>query len=289
MKTITDYSHTLQILNDIQYDFIAMGSVRADQDSWKFPDFYISFNKLYYMREGELMVREQNEDGSVKALYRLKAGRFYFIPANHRYDFYTNSWFEKFFAHVAVPMIDGKDLFSYIDEVLEFSYDQEKLNRIEEGLKKDHFDAMIEIKTFMISELYKIMKLKKECIQKRLDQISGFSPLVLSVMDYLNKNSSAGLKISEISEQFSMSSQTLSGHFREEVGIGLKKYMNLKLIENSKLLILKTDLSMKEIADSMGFSDPYNFSRFFKTYTQWSPKEFRKMYTGIRKRNETSD
>jgi len=41
-------------------------------------------------------------------------------------------------------------------------------------------------------------------------------------------------------------------------------------------LLTQTDLKIKEIADRIGYDDPYYFSRLFKQVTGQSPKVYKK-------------
>ncbi|OJJ14367.1 hypothetical protein BKI52_43600 [marine bacterium AO1-C] len=50
------------------------------------------------------------------------------------------------------------------------------------------------------------------------------------------------------------------------------------LIEKSKNLLLNLDNSVSEIAYSLGFNQPQNFSKFFKKKTQMSLAEYRNLH-----------
>ena len=51
-------------------------------------------------------------------------------------------------------------------------------------------------------------------------------------------------------------------------------YRRKKMIEKSKLLLLKASHSSKQIAELLGFSDEYHFSKNFKAFTGLSPRAF---------------
>lgn len=54
-----------------------------------------------------------------------------------------------------------------------------------------------------------------------------------------------------------------------------KDYIQSRIIVSAKRSLYFTDLSLKEIAYGLGFSEPGNFSAFFKKCTGKSPSEFR--------------
>ncbi|MGZ5135994.1 MAG: helix-turn-helix domain-containing protein [Flavitalea sp.] len=53
-------------------------------------------------------------------------------------------------------------------------------------------------------------------------------------------------------------------------------WINERLLEEAKSIILFTELDISEIAYQLNFSDPANFGKFFKKHTNQTPLEFRK-------------
>jgi YesN/AraC family two-component response regulator len=53
-------------------------------------------------------------------------------------------------------------------------------------------------------------------------------------------------------------------------------------MEKAKELLVKEELSVKEIANSVGYQDAYHFSKLFKKYTGNSPSDY------IKKKTSTS-
>ena len=45
----------------------------------------------------------------------------------------------------------------------------------------------------------------------------------------------------------------------------------------AKVLLLQSNLSINEISEELGFNDASYFSRLFKTETNFSPTDYRKM------------
>lgn len=72
-----------------------------------------------------------------------------------------------------------------------------------------------------------------------------------------------------------MSVSGFSHKFKRILGVAPKKYfMNIK-IDTSKELLSFTNLSIKEIANKVGFENSLYFSRLFKQETNLSPSEYR--------------
>jgi ABC-type sugar transport system ATPase subunit len=73
-----------------------------------------------------------------------------------------------------------------------------------------------------------------------------------------------------------MSYDNFRRKFKNQTGLSPNQYFIKLKVEKAKELLLFTDLEIKEIAESLGFSDPYYFSRVFKEWEGSSPVKFRK-------------
>ena len=62
---------------------------------------------------------------------------------------------------------------------------------------------------------------------------------------------------------------------KSETGKTPREYIHLKIVEIAKNALLAPDLSMKQVADILGFQYPQHFVRFFKKEVGCTPKEYR--------------
>ena len=51
--------------------------------------------------------------------------------------------------------------------------------------------------------------------------------------------------------------------------------MSMKKLEKAKEYLRETDMKIYEVAEALGFENITYFSRFFKKYTNLSPKEYK--------------
>ena len=68
----------------------------------------------------------------------------------------------------------------------------------------------------------------------------------------------------------------LNRTFKAKTGKTAKEYIQSRIITEAKRLLYFSNLTNKEIAYELGFSEPANFSAFFKRHTQSSPLHFKK-------------
>ncbi|WP_426473846.1 helix-turn-helix domain-containing protein [Chryseobacterium balustinum] len=99
--------------------------------------------------------------------------------------------------------------------------------------------------------------------------------------DYFNNEESfkAGLPTVEyFAGQLNLSTHYLSDMLRTLTGLSTQQHIQNRLIEKAKLFLSTTDLSVAEIAYSLGFEYPQSFNKLFKKRTEISPLEFRKQF-----------
>ena len=64
-------------------------------------------------------------------------------------------------------------------------------------------------------------------------------------------------------------------NFKQATGTSPLNYKLKIRMDYAKRMISSTELSINEIAQVVGYTDPFHFSRYFKKHTGYSPKEFR--------------
>lgn len=94
-------------------------------------------------------------------------------------------------------------------------------------------------------------------------------------IEYATKNLDKNITLADVAYSIGFSESKFSHLFPKEYGISFSKYlMNLK-IEEAKKLLLTTPKSITEIASSLGFYDQSHFTKIFRKFTGYTPKEYR--------------
>ncbi len=81
-----------------------------------------------------------------------------------------------------------------------------------------------------------------------------------------------------VADKLTVSPNYLSGLLKVLTGQSTQQHLHDKLIEQAKVKLSTTDLSVSEIAYALGFEHSQSFSRLFKTKTNRSPLEFRQSF-----------
>jgi AraC-like DNA-binding protein len=94
--------------------------------------------------------------------------------------------------------------------------------------------------------------------------------------EYIESNLSGNLSIEHISKATNISRSVLYRNFSYHHGMTVSEYINLKRVNEAVGLLIKTDLSIDEIAQAVGFASATYFVSVFKRLKGLTPLQFRK-------------
>lgn len=97
-----------------------------------------------------------------------------------------------------------------------------------------------------------------------------------AVKRYIDQHFREALSLEQLAARAHMNKYYLVHSFREEYGTSPINYMISRRIVESKYLLTETDLSLSQIAQTLGFSSPSYFSQAFRKTQGVSPIEYRK-------------
>ncbi|RXZ79020.1 response regulator [Paenibacillaceae bacterium] len=101
--------------------------------------------------------------------------------------------------------------------------------------------------------------------------------IVNKAKDYIHQHySQKGLTLSSVAAKNHVSPNYLSYLFKKYTGFSLWGYVIKLRMEESKRLLLETDLRRYEIAEQVGYESPEHFSKIFKKYYGKSLSEMKK-------------
>lgn len=95
---------------------------------------------------------------------------------------------------------------------------------------------------------------------------------------YIRKNYGNCISLEDAAEAANVSAPYLSKIFKEKMEIGFNDYLTKIRLEESQKLLADTNLSVKEIASSVGYSDEKYYSKLFKKLIGIKPTDYRRLY-----------
>ncbi len=93
---------------------------------------------------------------------------------------------------------------------------------------------------------------------------------------YIGENYTQDIPTEKLAEMEHLSCAHFRRLFKEKTGMTPTQYITAMRLKYAEQMLLETDLSIKEIAKSVGFSDQLYFSKVFSHYFGSSPSDFRK-------------
>jgi AraC-like DNA-binding protein/ligand-binding sensor protein len=94
--------------------------------------------------------------------------------------------------------------------------------------------------------------------------------------DYIKQYYKSDIKLSQIAKLYFVNPQYLCRLFVKELGINFSDYLNNIRIQEAKSLLLKSALSITDIALAVGFNNITYFNAIFKKHTSMTPRQYRK-------------
>jgi len=110
---------------------------------------------------------------------------------------------------------------------------------------------------------------------------SGVSPADRPLIDaarYINEHYGDELTLDALAKRFAMSPGHFSKKFKSTTGFGLSKYITQVRIINAEKLLLHTKLSITDVANRCGFTDPNYFAAVFKAQKGVPPYRYAKLH-----------
>lgn len=104
------------------------------------------------------------------------------------------------------------------------------------------------------------------------------NPRIELAVDFFEKNLVEEFSLSDVAASAKMSLNHFIREFKREKGMTPMRFFRRMKIEKASGLLKYSDLNVSQIADSLGFSDLYTFSKVFKKEIGESPANFRKTH-----------
>ena len=115
---------------------------------------------------------------------------------------------------------------------------------------------------------------KKEDVLKYSSKDTKLDSIIL----YMRNNIHANLTADEIAAVANMSSKQLNRIMLENYNMSISTFFKREKISKAKEMLEKTDMSIRQIAEAVGFSDEFSFSKSFKKIEGNTPASYRSAY-----------
>ena len=258
-----------------QGEKISCEEIDGVNDNMSEPHFH-EFFELYYLESGERYQMIQNE------LIIMKPGDFIILPPyvlHHSFG-REDVAFKRIVLYFYIEEIESEEIYQQllndfrfyhynkntkfsIHRLLEMLLDEEEKNNILSGEYK---------KTLLNLLLITILRQSKPEVRKRDNN------RINQVIHYIHNNYMSDLSLEVLSKLFFISKYHLSREFKKRTSKTVVQYINKTRIMHAERKIMETKKSLTEISHETGFSSLTHFNRVFKSETNLTPSEYRKIY-----------
>lgn len=141
--------------------------------------------------------------------------------------------------------------------------------------------SITDLTASLLDEEYRLSELRNstvsyglQCIQHNASQPSDVA-LSRKLMNYVkNHYTEPDLSIARIAEEFSLNSSYLGTAFKKANNISILQYITNVRMEAALQLLKEDCYKISEIAEMIGYSDVFYFSKRFKTAYGYPPKDY---------------
>lgn len=108
------------------------------------------------------------------------------------------------------------------------------------------------------------------------------NPQIIKTADYIRLNYKKRLSIDELSELSGYSVSRFQYLFHQYYGMSTIEFLINERIKHAKEMLRFDPSNISEIALSVGYDDPYYFSKLFKKQVKMSPREYRNKFRNVK-------
>lgn len=279
--------------NSLSLQMLYSGYHRAGKE-WCYTNVISPFSRMYLIDEGKAAVYMN------KRKYEVSAGELFIIPKftfhNYECDDFMNHYYICFFDE----LIGGRSLLdctairyqlqaTEMDRMLMYRYLElnpscaihnanpkaydNKDNLYTVNQSKTNYNLITEIESSgILLQLFSRFLTETRILEP--DSRNQYERLNL-VLNYIDNNLQQRIQVSGLAELMCISSDHFSRIFRRVIGMGASQYIQTKRVERAQTLLLTSQLSIKEIAETVGIPNLSQFSKLFSKQTNHSPREYR--------------
>lgn len=250
--------------------FIEMTGVSYCDESYRIVRKNCPMYVFEYVLEGEGTVVVEDRQ------FIAKKGDFYLLHRQSNHEYYsdkTNPWTKIWFNAVgtlidSLVQIYGLNNINHIRDIQVGDYFQQILTLASEA--KSSNPEFLKKATLVFFEL--LLSLKPE-VQMETQPYRKEASIV---KEYIDQNIMNKVELKDLSRLIYHSNSQTIRIFKKAFGYTPYQYLMNQKLELSKLLLLNTNKSIKEISVELNFYDEHYFSRYFHEKIGLSPQAYRR-------------
>jgi AraC-like DNA-binding protein len=233
-------------------------------NKWNFKSTGAAHTRLYFITKGSGFLKTDTQ------YIEMTEGNVYFIPANCSFSCGCE-YMEKVFFHINISTMEKYDLFFGTDQIFSLSYPRERADDLKTLLISENYVDLIRIKNILLETIIEFCE--KYSMSK--GDIRIFSPLIQSLITYIDENTIINLTVADISKALFISESKIRNAFKQEMGMTIGRYIDDMVFIKAKRLLSNPENTIASVSSELGFCDQFYFSRRFKEKFNITPTRFK--------------
>jgi AraC-like DNA-binding protein len=264
---MTDLLHSLQVhLVEAHYTHCP--------PEWRETDYIPAYNKFYFIREGEGWLKIDGKE------YSPTAGQLCLMPAHVEQSFSAISanTYRKYWCHFTAT-VGELDLFQWLDvpKCMDIRNDERMLAlflELTELHNDSAFTARIREKAVLL-EIIACFLTEADSHIRVVPGRAGDITRLNMIEQFIEDHLSEPVTLEQIAKHVHLHPNYLVRYFNKHFAVSPLKYLNRKRMQKAKSLLGATSLSVKEVAERVGYPDTNHFAKAFRRENSRSPTEYR--------------
>ena len=254
-----------RLINALRVEVGDSGYARLDS-VWCYHNVCSPYSRLYIVRSGEGVVDDRHQRVA------LLPGHVCLIPAGLTFDHWCEEYLEKLYFHVNVILPDGSDLFARCPRPLDMTVPMEKVTELSGLYLSDRVEDALRLQ----QGLYELLGALVEQSGLSALAIKTYSATLSRAFQCIQQNLSSQLTVRDLAASLNMSESTLAKKFKAESGMTIGAYVDALLLDRAKKLLVGSEMTIGQIAESLRFCDQFYFSRYFRQRQGATPSQYRR-------------
>ena len=239
--------------------------IRLEDDNEDYLLLYQHKGYISFKKEGKKVI---GGPGSVILIKPNSYREYVFLPAKENlryYVYFKGVECENFLKQLGLE----QEYHLYSPGILNSTL--EYFDKIINAFSLHDFDTDIFRTTYLLRLLTAISK-------KISDSAKNNKNPLAPALEYIEKEYSHDISIAECARLCKYSPANLIRQFKKQFNLTPKEYLNRFRIEKAIYLLIECNMQVNDVAFSVGFNDPFYFSKFFKQQTGLSPTAYKKKH-----------
>lgn len=275
---------------DIVPIVLNIGYANLDAD-WNWKDVRSPFARLYFVTAGEAEVIMPNYT------IHLRPGHMYLIPSFALHSNRCTGHFEHYYVHLYEDPKSEVHIFEDLElpyEVRGTQLDEALFSRLLQSnptMALGNNDPQTYDNTpQLVSDIMRdkshgfsnrmemrgiIYQLLSRFLLQAVNKVHSDDDRIQQVLLYIRKNLGAENDVDTLANMVGLSKDHLIRLFKKSTGETPIQYITMRKIERAEILLSTTNLSVKEVAHTVGYEDHSYFNRIFKKVVGLTPRDYR--------------